>query len=100
MLLDDLNQLAPVPERAVIINVGTEIVSALAIASALSNADMPLLVGNCTPPGPARTFMQLLAQEWGFDLVDLQLAEHGTTIDRLMDAFMQTAFCLSIPMQK
>jgi hypothetical protein len=78
-----LHQLPPSTERAVVINVGTEIVSALAIASAARNLDMPLLVVNCTAESVSKTFMDTLRDQWNFDLVDLPLAEHGVTIDRL-----------------
>jgi hypothetical protein len=78
-----LHQLQPGIERAVIINVGTEVVTSLAIASALHNLDMPVLVVNCTAEGASKRFMDALSDHWQFELIDWPLAEHGVTIDRL-----------------
>jgi hypothetical protein len=89
VIFDDLNQIPPAIERVIIINVNTEAVSAVAIASALRNAGAPVLVINCTPPGRERDLMHMLAESWNFDLIDLSLSPHGIMLDRLF----QSIYC-------
>lgn len=83
MQFNDIHEVPPSVERAVVINVATEVISSVAIASALRYAGMPLLVVNCTGHGVSKVLMDNLAQQWGFDIVDLELKPHGTTLDRL-----------------
>ena len=84
MILNDLDELAPVEERIVIINVGTELVSVLALASALRNGGgVPVLVVNCDPvPESTKLFEQLHGQ-WTFDLIAMPRQVHGVLLDHL-----------------
>lgn len=61
----------------------TEVVTSLAIASALRHLDMPVLVVNCTAEGASKKFMDTLRDAWNFDLIDLPLNVHGLTLDYL-----------------
>lgn len=83
MRIQSFYQVSPSVERAVIINVATEVVTSLAIASALRNLQMPVLVVNCTSEGVNKAFMDTLRDEWNFDLIDLPLTVHGVMIDRI-----------------
>lgn len=79
----ELRDLPPVPERCVVINVGTELLSSLAVASAVRYSGMPVLLVNCSPDPANTAFFDVLAAEWGFDVLDLRLDTHGFTLDHI-----------------
>lgn len=47
MLIQSLSDLAPEPERAIIINVNTKLVTTLALLSTIRHAGMPVLLIDC-----------------------------------------------------
>jgi hypothetical protein len=76
-----LRQLPFVPERAVIINVGTKEVTTLALLSTLRRAKVPTVVIDCeSRDGSFAWFRHLTAQDH-FDLLSAPLAQHGRTLD-------------------
>ena len=76
-----LRQLPFVPERAVIINVGTKEVTTLALLSTLRLAEVPTVVIDCeSRDGSFDWFRRLTSQE-PFDLLSAPLAQHGRTLD-------------------
>jgi hypothetical protein len=81
--LHELRELMPVPEICVVINVDTEVLTSLAIASALRHAEMPVLLINCTDKLMNRTLCRTLGTEWGFDVFDMRLDIHGVSVDHL-----------------
>ncbi len=82
MRLADPSSLPAEPARCVIINVNTESVTTLALASALRHADMPVLLLNCAPTAASTAhFEALLADGWKFDILDAPLRTHGATLD-------------------
>ena len=83
MQLQHISQLQATPEQAVIINVGTKLVTTLALMSALKYADMPILVIDCeSTDGSMQHFAELM-QRYPFDLLSAPLQNHGHTLDWL-----------------
>jgi hypothetical protein len=81
MILEDISQLKPSGEQAVIINVGTKLVTTLALLSTLRHAGMPVLVIDCqSKDGSWEHFSQLM-ETHDFDLVSAPLYPHGQTLD-------------------
>jgi hypothetical protein len=69
--------------RAVIINVGTELVTTLALASAIEHCSIPILLINCDPTAESRSHFSKLMDEWDFDVLEAPGRTHGRTLDRL-----------------
>jgi glycosyltransferase involved in cell wall biosynthesis len=83
MYLQHISDLQPAQEQAVIINVGTKLVSTLALMSALKHANMPILVIDCeSTDGSVEHFTELM-QHYRFDLLSAPLQNHGLTLDWL-----------------
>src|SRR5215813_2076134 len=81
MVLNDLNELPPVPELAVIINVGTKYVTTLALLSALRFAQMPLVVLDCQSQDGSFQWFENLLHHYDFSLMRAKLRRHGETLD-------------------
>jgi hypothetical protein len=81
--LEDLSQLAPSPEQAVIINVGTRLPTTLALLSALRHAGMPVLMVDCESKDGSVEWFSSLMREHAFDLLRAPLRKHGHTLDWL-----------------
>jgi len=91
MQLQHIDELKATDEQAVIINVGTKLVTTLALMSALQYADMPILVIDCeSTDGSMQHFTELM-QRYPFDLLSAPLQNHGHTLDWLF---------LNVPAQK
>ncbi len=84
-VIDDLRQLPPAREQAVIINCGTKWVSTLALLSCLRHADMPVLIIDCESADGSREHFDALARERGinFHWLPWPLRPHGLALDRL-----------------
>lgn len=83
MILASINDLPPTDEQAVIINVGTKLVSSLALLSALRYAEMKVLVIDCeSKDGSVGHFTDLMKTH-RFDLLSAPLKKHGYTLDWL-----------------
>jgi hypothetical protein len=81
------SELEPVPIRAIIVNVATELATTIAVASV--RAALPtarVLVINCDPAVSSMVHFQYLADAWDFDLLDLPLQWHGVILDQLLPA--------------
>ena len=83
MGMTDLSVLPVASARAVVINVGTELMTTLALASAKRHAAMPLLLVNCDPTPESSALFDRLATAWGFDVVEAPRRTHGATLDWL-----------------
>jgi hypothetical protein len=83
MILNSLRDLAPVKERAVIINVGTKTVSTLALLAALRHAGMPVLLIDCEYGDGSLEHFTRLHESHGFDLLSAPLRKHGPALDWL-----------------
>jgi hypothetical protein len=79
----DLAELPREPARAVVINVGTELVTTLALASAVAHAQMPVLVVNCDPTSESTAHLEHLGERWDFAVIDAPRRSHAGTLDRL-----------------
>ncbi|MEA2463998.1 MAG: hypothetical protein QOJ98_1745 [Acidobacteriota bacterium] len=86
MLAESIGALLPAPARAVVINVGTELVTTLALLSAVRYADMPVLLINCTDTSRSREYFDALARRTPIDIVNAPLQPHGKTLDALFAA--------------
>lgn len=84
-VIDDLRQLPPARELAVIINCGTKWVTTLALASTLRHAGMPVLIVDCESADGSAGHFAALAQRPGFDFnwLSWPLKPHGEALDRL-----------------
>jgi hypothetical protein len=84
-VIDDLRQLPPAREQAVIINCGTKWVSTLALASTLRHAGMPVLIIDCESADGSAGHFAALARRPGFDFhwLSWPLRPHGHALDRL-----------------
>jgi hypothetical protein len=81
MLVDRLSQLAACPQRAVIVNVNTKLVSTLALLSALRYARMPVLLIDCESTDGSIDHFTILRRRYNFDLMNAPLRPHGDTLD-------------------
>ena len=81
-----VNRLAALPAgsaRAVVINVGTDLLATQAIASAIECAAMPVLLVNCDPTPTSTTLFRELSEEQQFDVIEAPRRTHGQTLDWL-----------------
>lgn len=69
--------------RAVIINVGTDLVATLALASARAHCSMPILLINCDPTPESRSHFGKLMASFAFDTWEAPRRSHGRTLDDL-----------------
>jgi hypothetical protein len=67
--------------RVVVINVATDLTTALAIASARRYVDAPVLLINCDPSDTSRRLMDRLASRLQFDIVEAPRQAHGRILD-------------------
>lgn len=85
MRLGSFAALAPAEQRVVIINVRTELVSTLAVLSALRHAEaMRVLVVDCDQTPAGRDHWDGLMARWDFDVVDQPLRPHGIALDHIV----------------
>ena len=88
MIYTSLSEIPYSKERAIIINVGTKVVSTLALLSTLKYADMPLLFIDCALDNERKgdfSYFEKLKDKYSFDLISLPLQEHGKTLDYIFD---------------
>jgi len=86
MIFNNLTKLPHTVERAVIINIGTNLITTLAILSALKYADMPVLLIDCPlkiDDSNDFLYFKNLMLKYEFDLISMPLNEHGATLDKL-----------------
>lgn len=83
MRIEALDQLAPVPERTIVINVNTDLVATRALLSAVELAKGPLLLVSCEPTDEGRRRFDALAAQHGFDVIEAPIRTHGATLDWL-----------------
>lgn len=81
--IDALDELAPVRERTVVINVNTDLVAARALLSAVHLVGGPLLLVSCDPTPEGRQRFQALSDLHGFDVIEAPTRSHGETLDWL-----------------
>lgn len=90
-----INDLPYFRERAVIINVNTLLCTTLAILSAERYLDMPMLVIDCPLNGKSDyDNLKKLQKEHQFELLQLPLKNHGSTLDDLMLNLKSDYICL------
>lgn len=69
---------------AVIVNVGTRLVTTLALMSAIKRSDMPVLLIDCAYKDKNDyDFFRLLQDDYDFGLISMPLRHHGDTLDIL-----------------
>lgn len=83
MRISSLSDLPAEPARAVIINVGTELVATLALASAVEHAGIPVLLVNCEPTRASSAHFERIMSRWSFDLLDAPRRTHADALDQL-----------------
>lgn len=83
MIVQEISQLNPVTQRAVIINHNTRAVTFLALLSALRHAQVPLLLVDCASTDGSMDFFTAKMHQYDFDLLQAPLHKHGLTLDRL-----------------
>jgi hypothetical protein len=84
VLVDDVSRLAPLPQRVVVINVGTDLVTTRAVLSALTHTAGRVLLVNCDPTTHSRDrFGALASVHDRLDVVEAPLKLHGETLDWL-----------------
>lgn len=90
-----LNELPYKYERVVIINVNTLLCTTLAILSAKRYVNMPLLVIDCPLNGKSDfANLQKLSADYNFELLQMPLQQHGTTLDELFTNLNSDFICL------
>lgn len=94
MRLESLRDLDPTATRAVVINVGTDLVAARAVLSADRHVEAPLLVVNCDPTPASRCRFDALGERVEFDLLEAPVRSHGATLDRLFTELDDDALLL------
>ena len=68
----------------VVINVGTDLVATLALASLRRHgASVPVRLMNCEPSAASRSYFDDLAIKWGFEVVEETVRPHGQALDDL-----------------
>lgn len=85
MRVSSLAELAPTRTRAVVINVGTDVVATLAVLSAVRHVGPTLLV-SCDPTERSRAhFAGLEADLADLDVIEAPTRSHGRALDALVD---------------
>lgn len=90
MNITTLDELSPAEIRAIVINVRTELVTTLALASIRKNADCPILLINCDPTESSNAYFDGLSEEWGFDVLRWPIRPHGHALDQLFSESKDT----------
>ena len=86
MVISDLRALGsdrPIPEIAVIINVGTKYVATLALLSTLRYAKIPTVLIDCESADGSLEWFRRLMDTHDFHLMSAPLRQHGETLDRI-----------------
>jgi len=83
MRVDNLSELPPAPEVAVIINVGTKYVTTLALLSALRYVRVPVVLIDCESRDGSYAWFERMLQDHDFHLMAAPLRQHGETLDRI-----------------
>lgn len=79
-------ELTPVPLRALVVNAGTELATAVAVASLRANAPSArILVVDARRTPPVSTVLDDLAATWDFDVLDVPFDAHGPVLDALTE---------------
>lgn len=81
--LSDLGSETPIPEIAVIINVGTKYVATLALLSTLRYAKIPTVLIDCESADGSLEWFGKLMDVHDFHLLSAPLRQHGETLDRI-----------------
>lgn len=81
MLIQNLHDLAPTQERAIIINANTKLVTTLAVLSAIRYAGMPVLLIECQSNDGSFEHFSTLMKKYKFDMISAPLHVHGLTLD-------------------
>src|SRR5262245_51383995 len=81
--LRDLGSAQPIPEIAVIINVGTKDVATLALLSTLRYAKIPTVLIDCESTDGSLEWFHRLMADHDFHLMSAPLRHHGETLDRI-----------------
>jgi len=88
-----MQHLTEVEQRVVIINVRTELVSTLAVLSALRHAPgMRVLLVDCDQTPSGREHWDRLMERWDFDVVEQPLRPHGIALDHLVPQLRSELF--------
>lgn len=85
MLINKLEDLGRRNEQAIVINVGTKVVSTLALLSALKFARMPVLLIDCESEDGSYEHFSSLTRRFDFDLMRTPLRRHSETLDALFN---------------
>jgi hypothetical protein len=80
-----LGELPAEEARAVVINVGTDLTAALALASIRFRTSLPALLVSCDPTSESAARFDRLMHKWEFDIVEQPVRTHGDTLDWLFD---------------
>jgi hypothetical protein len=83
MIITNISQLAPIPQRAIIINHNTKSVTLLALLSALRYTKVPALLIDCVSTDGSFVFFESLMGKYNFDLMAAPLKKHGLTLDQI-----------------
>jgi len=83
MLIKDIKDLKAVNSQAVIINVGTKLVTTLALMSVLKYAEMNVLVIDCESKDGSMDYFFKLMEKHDFDVLSVPLRKHGYMLDWL-----------------
>jgi hypothetical protein len=83
MIIESLNDIPKTKEVAVIINVGTKYVTALALLSWLKFTKIPVILIDCESKDGSFDFFSELQIEHEFYLTKLPLRKHGLTLDHV-----------------
>jgi hypothetical protein len=81
MIIQNLDELTPVKQRAIIINFNTKHVTFLALLSALRYSGVPVLLIDCESTDGSYEFFKSLTGKYQFDLMSAPLKKHGVTLD-------------------
>lgn len=81
MELQNINEIGPAGEIAIIINVNTRLSTTLALLSALKYVKTPILLIDCKSKDKSYEYFLKLMKSYEFDLLSAPLHEHGKTLD-------------------
>jgi hypothetical protein len=79
--LRSMQELAPTDVRVVVINVGTPLTAAVAVASAIEHLKVPVLVIDCDPSERDAALLSSLMGVIDFDLIRARTQLHGELLD-------------------
>src|ERR1035437_6192453 len=83
MIYNTILEIPYVEEMAIVINVNTTYLSTLAVLSLLRNTELPVLIIDCpfNDNNESYDYFKILMKEYDFNLIQLPLNTHGTTLD-------------------